>query len=422
MSREQTGKEEKPRRVLMPAEKYCLTVDEAARYFDDTGKKRSVYSWRLHKNDKTPKGKREKPPIDDLIKMIGRDLDDGISSAGGEMTVLELCQRYVSTKTGVSHNTAAGYKTILIFLSKHPFGKKKINEIRPSSAKLFLINIQKEYSKSYSSVQSIRGVLRPAFQMAFEDDFIRKNPFEFQIHEALIDDRHKREAISAENMRRFLKFVRYDEHFSEYYEVFFILFHTGLRISEFCGLTMSDLDLEEKTLNIDHQLQRSRNGDLYIQDANSLKEVTKTSAGIRKIPITDEVCEAFSSALEKRETPKIEPMVDGHVGFIWLNHRVRKGIRPYVAMDWEHIFTHAVDKFNSIYRVQMPKITPHVCRHTYCTQMAKQGMRPPLLQFLMGHSDITVTMNYYTHLKTEDAKEELKRLKDENEYKMLKFN
>ena len=53
------------------------------------------------------------------------------------------------------------------------------------------------------------------------------------------------------------------------------------------------------------------------------------------------------------------------------------------------------------------KITPHVCRHTYCSNMAKSGMNPKTLQYLMGHSDIGVTLNTYTHLGAEDAREEL---------------
>lgn len=79
-------------------------------------------------------------------------------------------------------------------------------------------------------------------------------------------------------------------------------------------------------------------------------------------------------------------------------------------MHWEKYFQHAVDRYNSIYRVQLPKITPHVCRHTYCSNMAKSGMNPKVLPYLMGHSDISVTLNTYTHLKIDDAKEEMEKL------------
>ncbi len=60
----------------------------------------------------------------------------------------------------------------------------------------------------------------------------------------------------------------------------------------------------------------------------------------------------------------------------------------------------------------MPNITPHVCRHTYCTNQAKAGMIPKILQYLMGHSEIGVTLNIYTHLGLEDAAEKLKRMRE----------
>lgn len=59
----------------------------------------------------------------------------------------------------------------------------------------------------------------------------------------------------------------------------------------------------------------------------------------------------------------------------------------------------------------VPYLTrPHVCRHTYCSNMAKSGMNPKVLQYLMGHSDISVTLNTYTHLKLDDAIEEVEKL------------
>ena len=80
-----------------------------------------------------------------------------------------------------------------------------------------------------------------------------------------------------------------------------------------------------------------------------------------------------------------------------------------VALHWEKFFQHAVQKYNSIYMLQLPKITPHVCRHTFCSNMAKSGINPKTLQYLMGHSEIGVTLNTYTHIK-EDAKAELEKL------------
>ena len=71
---------------------------------------------------------------------------------------------------------------------------------------------------------------------------------------------------------------------------------------------------------------------------------------------------------------------------------------------------HLMNRYNEIDRVQKPNFTPHVCRHTYCSNQAKAGMNPKTLQYLMGHSDIGVTLNVYTHLGLEDAAAEMARM------------
>ena len=200
---------------------------------------------------------------------------------------------------------------------------------------------------------------------------------------------------------KFLKFVHDDVVYCKYYEVVYILFHTGLRISEFCGLTLKDIDLENRTVNIDHQLQRT-------SDMRYIIETTKTDAGTRVLPITEDVAQMFQAIIEDRNAPKVEKAIDGYSGFLFYDDN---GM-PLVAMHWQHRFNHMVGRYNDIYRVQMPNITPHVCRHTYCSNMAKSGMNPKTLQYLMGHSDISVTMNVYTHIGFDDAEEELKRMEE----------
>jgi integrase len=99
-------------------------------------------------------------------------------------------------------------------------------------------------------------------------------------------------------------------------------------------------------------------------------------------------------------------MVGGYVGFLFLD----KNDMPMVALHWEKYMQHIREKYNGIYKVPMPKVTPHVCRHTFCSNMAKSGMNPKTLQYIMGHSDISVTMNTYTHVGIEDAKNEMRRV------------
>ena len=122
--------------------------------------------------------------------------------------------------------------------------------------------------------------------------------------------------------------------------------------------------------------------------------------------MTEEVHYCFQAIIEDRPKPAVETMIGGKAGFLFLD----KNGMPEVAMHWQHRFNHAVHRYNEIYRVRMPNITPHVCRHTYCSNMARSGMNPKTLQYLMGHSDIGVTMNTYTHLGLDDAQNEMVRL------------
>lgn len=364
------------------------------------GKPHFVYSWRLEPTDKLPVGKKPCLSLRELEKQIGYDLDTLSDPMGKNITVGELVERYLCTKTGVKPNTLANYNFVQNLLKKETFSEKKISQIKTSDAKLFLIKLQQD-GKGYSTIKTVRGVLRPAFQMAVDDDVLHKNPFGFELATVVVNDSVTREAITKEQMRKFLKFIHDDNVYCKYYEVVYILFHTGLRISEFCGLTLRDVDLENKILNIDHQLQRTANMKLVI-------ESTKTNAGTRKLPMTEDVAQCFRAIIEDREAPGNEKIIGGYMGFLFLD----KNGNPEVAMHWEHRFNHMVKRYNEIYRVQMPNITPHVCRHTYCSNMAKSGMNPKTLQYLMGHSDIGVTLNTYTHLGLEDAADELKRMED----------
>ena len=146
-----------------------------------------------------------------------------------------------------------------------------------------------------------------------------------------------------------MSFIQANTKKCKYYEVVYILFHTGMRISEFCGLTMKDIDLENRTVNIDHQLQRT-------SDMRYIIETTKTDAGTRVLPITEDVAQMFQAIIEDRNAPKVEKSIDGYSGF--------------------------------------------------------SGMNPKTLQYLMGHSDISVTMNVYTHIGFDDSEEELKRMEE----------
>ena len=369
------------------------------KYQDINGRTSYVYSWRLDKNDPIPKGKPRDLSLREKEKQIEQDLFNQVVPNGGNLTVIQLVEKYVSLKTGVRQTTVTGYKTVINVLKKEPFGRIRIDKVKTSDAKSWLIKLQKKDGRGYSSIHSIRGVLRPAFEMALNDDLIRKNPFAFELSSVVVNDSVTREAITRKQERDLLKFIKEDAHFCRYYDAIYILFNTGLRISEFCGLTIKDIDFKKMRINVERQLQRSSNMEYII-------EKPKTESGTRFVPMTKEVAECFKNIISNRENPKVEPMVDGIVGFLCLD----KNDMPMVALHWEKYMQHIREKYNSIYKVQMPCVTPHVCRHTFCSKMAKSGMNPKTLQYIMGHADISVTLNTYTHVNFEDAQSEMERL------------
>lgn len=368
--------------------------------FYENGKQKCFYSWKLERTDKVPYGKTDCEALRDMIADYNKKMELGLNYSAANITVFELADTYTRQRRNVRQSTKTGYKTVLNYLKTDPFSDKPINKVRTSDAKMWLISLQEEKGKSYSTVHTISGVLRPAFRIAVEDDLIPKNPFDFELASVLVNDSVRRDAVSRKDERRFIKFVKDDNHFSKYYEAIFILFKTGMRISEFCGLTVDDIDFKSKTVRIERQLIRAADMKLVI-------EPPKTEAGDRIIPVSDEVCDCFKTIIENRPKPVKEPVVDGIKGFLYLD----KNEMPMVALHWEHYFKHIRQKHDKTYKEALPKITPHVCRHTYCSNMAKSGINPKTLQYLMGHSDISVTFNTYTHLKFEDAREDLRRSK-----------
>lgn len=381
------------------------------KYVDAKGKQRDVYSWKLERHDPNPPGKRKDLSLREKEQLIETDQFNGVVTGGGGYTVLSLCEKYTSIKKGVRNSTRAGYKTVLNILKKDSFGRKRIDTVHLSDAQAWLVKLQKVDGRSYSSIHTIRGVVRPAFQMAVNDDLIRKNPFDFELVTVIVNDSVTRDAITRKQMRDYLKFVADDIHFCRYYDAIYILFHTGLRISEFCGLTFEDIDFENKRIRVERQLQRTSNMQYII-------EKPKTENGNRFVPMMDDVPNCFRRILANRIKPKIEPVIGGYAGFLILD----KNEMPMVALHWEKYMEHILDKYNSIYKIQMPTVTPHVCRHTFCSIMARSGMNLKTLQYIMGHADISVTLNTYTHLKYEDVEKEVNCITEDSKEKVSVVN
>ena len=372
-------------RLLRTGESQRKDLTYQYRYTDVTGKRRTVYA-----SDLQELRKKE--------KAIQKDVEDSINYCEGNVTVIELLERYIALKQGVRHATKVGYNFVLNIAKKESFCYRTINTIRTSDAKLWLMKLQKD-GRGYSTITSIRGVVKPAFQMACDEDIIRKNPFDFPLAGVVVNDSKKRIALSREQQEIFMNFVKGDDHYCRYYDEFNVLLGTGMRVSEFCGLTISDLDFENRRIFVEKQLLKEKGGVYHV-------EKTKTESGVRYIPMSDEVCQSLKNILARRQKPKKEMLIDGYAGFLLLD----KNGNPKVGLHLDHHMQWTMKKYRRTQQIPLPTITPHVLRHTFCTNMANAGMDLKSLQYLMGHSDAGVTMNVYTHASYDHAEKSMQKI------------
>ena len=375
-------------RILRTGESQRKDLIYQYRYIDIRGKRRTIYSSNLSELRKKE-------------AEILKQLSEGIDYAAGQITVIALVERYIRLKQGTRYNTKVGYKFVLNIIKKEEFGYRQIRDIKVSDAQAWMIKLHDD-GRGYSTLTSVRGVIKPAFQMAYNEDAIRKNPFDFKLVDVVPNDSQKRIALTDEQQEIWMNFIREDKTYSKYYDEFVVLLGTGMRVSEFCGLTKDDLQFSERRIRVDHQLVRERGGKYYV-------EKTKTECGCRFIPMTDEVYRSLLNILERRKKVAKEFIVDGYSGFLLLD----KNDHPKVALHIENEMRWAMKKYSKLHPDKpLPHITPHVFRHTFCTNMANKGMDVKHLQYIMGHSDVGVTLNVYTHANYDLAAEQMLEIID----------
>jgi len=367
------------------------------KYIDAFGKPQSVYSWKLVPTDRVPKGKRDCVSLREKEQEIHRDLQDGIDTIGKKMTLCQLYAKQNASRSNVKESTKTGRKNLMEILKNDKLGARSIDTIKPSDAKEWALRM-KENGYAYKTINNHKRSLKASFYLAIQDDYVRKNPFDFALNTVIEDDTTPREALTEEQEEKLLSFVKSDRTYCKYLDAIVLLLKTGLRISEFCGLTVSDLDFENRIINVDHQLLRNKEVGYYI-------ETPKTKSGVRQVPMSDEACQIFQKVLKERG--KAETIViDGYSDFVFLN---QKGY-PMTGAYYTSTLGNLIKKYNKNHEDKLPNITPHILRHTFCTRLANKNMNPKSLQYIMGHSNISITLNLYAHASLDGLKTEMTSL------------
>ena len=359
------------------------------RYTDiRTGKRLTIYAQDL-------------PELREKEKQIAKDMEDNILTDGAikKMTLNTLFIRYMSTRE-LAESTRTNYINTWNNRVKDEIGNIKVVQMLPSHVKAYYAKLSKA-GYAYSTIKFIHNMLYPALEMAVDDDIIRKNPAKGSISD-YGRPAEEREALTLSQQEKMLAFVQKHNVYNAYYPMLTIMIGTGLRCGELIGLTWKDIDTKARTVSIDHQLIYKNLGD----GCRFHISTPKTESGVRTIPMTQDVLKAFE------EQRKINFMlgkskdveVEGYKGFVFM---AKKG-RPLMPSAVNNVLYNIVDAYN-MEEVKaakkehrkaelLPKISAHIMRHTACTRMAECRMDIKVLQYIMGHAHIDVTMEVYNHL------------------------
>ena len=339
MANKTTSEKNKPTRKTLRADEYYnpKTKRYEYHYKDALGKERVVSSYRLEPTDQLPKGKRSGKSLREKEAELKVQLENNIDIDGAKLTLLEVIDRYLNhlyNRKELAHNTKVGYNTTIKTLAQYKLGHMEIGKIKPE---------------------------------------------------------HCEEWLS--DMHRFLEFCSKDAHSAHCYDMIYVLFWTGLRASELCGLTLDNIEMENHLIRVEKQLQCINHTHVVLP--------TKTINGTRYIPMTDGVYECFQRILKNRYIMgDIEPVCydekgKAYEGFVFLATRSRKTI---VRSHVEEYLQNCIKRFNNANPGNpIRKFEPHICRHTFATNM--QELPPKTLQYILGHGNIATTMNNYVSVR-----------------------
>jgi site-specific recombinase XerD len=365
------------------------------RYKDVLGKSRVVSSYRLEPTDQLPKGKKSGKSLREKEEEIIALLKDNRDIDSGKIILLELVKEYLQhllNRKKLSHNSLIVYNVTINCLNEYRLGHMPISEIKPIHCEDWLTDMKKKYKGS--SIQTHISLIKRSFDYAVDYEYISKNPFRRITTDK--SDATPKEALSLYDMNRFLDFCSNDRHSVHCYDMFYILFWTGLRASELCGLTINDIDMNNRTIRVEKQL--------HCVNRTHIVCPPKTVNGIRCIPMTDGVYERFQHLLDNRYLRgDLEPICydengKAYEGFVFLATRSRRTI---VRANIAEYLRNCIKRFNmSNPNEPIRKFEPHICRHTFATNM--QGLPPKTLQTILGHGNISTTMNIYVDAKPKE--------------------
>lgn len=386
------------------------------RYYDVNGERRSIYSWRLTVTDPIPEGKRSGESLREMERTILRDVQDGLLTQQ-KVTLNQRWDDYINNKPELKQSTRTNYRYMYDKYVRQEIGNLSMASIKYSTMKRFFNHLLHDIGFKPNSVEIVYTILHPVFTIAMRDGLIRINPTDGIMAELKHSndwEKPKRHALTEDQQRAFMAFVETSKIYQHWNPLFACLLGTGCRIGEMLGLRWEDVYWKENVISVNHNL-------VYrVQDDGKMAmhiTTPKTRNGVRVIPMFQNVRrELQNEFVRQQETGFCQDVVDGYCGFIWQNrfgtvmtpHCVNRAIARIVEDHNEQETEAALAADRDPFLI--PRFSVHQLRHTFCTRLCENETDLKLIQEIMGHADISTTMDVYNESNTERKKASFARL------------
>lgn len=343
---------------------------------------------------------RTNKELDEKINAIRISLGKGLDVSAQEDIFSVWAEYWLKMKKTQVGNSQYGHYVTYVNYLKDYIGDTPVKDIRLLHIQTIINDLYEKNPNtgkpsSKKTLKEIRSTAKQIFEFAIDNKVLDYNPTDrVKIPKEAAEE--EREAISEEQQ----KWITEMSH--EMQTAAMIMLYAGLRRGELLPLLWDDIDFKKKTITVNKAVDLS--------DDKAVLKGTKTKAGNREV-IMPEILVEYLKKIKKKNSLVCPSKKD----------------KMYTATQWRRAWNSYLydldlkygdnkdrkSKFDKRYKgISIDRITPHMLRHTYCTNLILSGVTPMTVQKQMGHANIQVTLEIYTHITQEFKENDMNKYND----------